>query len=199
MFRVVPGCASLCPIGASEGLEPAAHTASKPQRPNPSDVEGIVTVKYEGWGSLCLACVGGLDARDRYVRVKNERFLVYLPHLQNAFRQQLYRLFKERRLCHPRPANGSCPRRLLPPGRMNTAARSNSRSGGRAPFALSPRQPRRQPSPPSRACLPTALRPLQPLVQTVRRGSSSCRGNGRGPRTPHTVFLPVPGAQTQAP
>ena len=29
------------------------------------------------------------------MRVKNEKFLVYLPHLQSAFRQHLYRLFKE--------------------------------------------------------------------------------------------------------
>jgi predicted RNA-binding Zn-ribbon protein involved in translation (DUF1610 family) len=43
----------------------------------------------------CLVPGAGLGARGQYVRVKNERFLVYLPHLQSAFRQHLYRLFQE--------------------------------------------------------------------------------------------------------
>jgi hypothetical protein len=38
----------------------------------------------------------GLHARGQYVRVKNERFLLYLPHLQSAFRQHLYRLLKQK-------------------------------------------------------------------------------------------------------
>lgn len=43
----------------------------------------------------CLVPGAGLDAHGNYVRVKNERFLVYLPHLQSAFREHLYRLLKE--------------------------------------------------------------------------------------------------------
>jgi hypothetical protein len=42
----------------------------------------------------CLVPGAGLGAEGQYVRVKNERFLVYLPHLQSAFRQQFYRLFQ---------------------------------------------------------------------------------------------------------
>ncbi|MGH9726043.1 MAG: IS91 family transposase, partial [Candidatus Acidiferrales bacterium] len=37
----------------------------------------------------------GLDARGRFVRVKNPEFLVHLPNLQRAYRQHLYRLLKE--------------------------------------------------------------------------------------------------------
>jgi hypothetical protein len=43
----------------------------------------------------CLVPGAGLNARGQFVRVKNQEFLVYLPHLQNAFRQHLYRLLKE--------------------------------------------------------------------------------------------------------
>jgi hypothetical protein len=43
----------------------------------------------------CLVPGAGLDAKGRPVRVKNPSFLVYLPHLQAAFRQHLYRLLKE--------------------------------------------------------------------------------------------------------
>lgn len=43
----------------------------------------------------CLVPGAGLDARGKLVRVTNPEFLVYLPHLQAAFRQHLYRLFKE--------------------------------------------------------------------------------------------------------
>lgn len=43
----------------------------------------------------CLVPGAGLNAHGQYVRVKNERFLVYLPHLQSAFREHLYRLLKE--------------------------------------------------------------------------------------------------------
>ena len=42
----------------------------------------------------CLVPGAGLDERGRWVRVKNPDFLVYLPHLQSAFRQHLYRLFQ---------------------------------------------------------------------------------------------------------
>jgi hypothetical protein len=43
----------------------------------------------------CLVPGAGLDAHGSYVQVKNHEFLVYLPHLQAAFRQHLHRLFKE--------------------------------------------------------------------------------------------------------
>jgi len=43
----------------------------------------------------CLVPGAGLDAQGRPVRVKSPKFLVYLPHLQNAFRQHLYHLLKE--------------------------------------------------------------------------------------------------------
>jgi hypothetical protein len=43
----------------------------------------------------CLVPGAGLNARGQFARVKNESFLVYLPHLQSAFRQHLYRLLKE--------------------------------------------------------------------------------------------------------
>jgi len=43
----------------------------------------------------CLVPGAGLDSNGNYVRVKNHDFLLYLPHLQSAFRQHLYRLFKE--------------------------------------------------------------------------------------------------------
>lgn len=43
----------------------------------------------------CLVPGAGLDAEGNYVRVKNDKFLVYLDHLQAAFRQHLYQLFKE--------------------------------------------------------------------------------------------------------
>jgi hypothetical protein len=43
----------------------------------------------------CLVPGAGLNAKGKFVRVKNPEFLVYLPHLQNAFRQHLYQLLKE--------------------------------------------------------------------------------------------------------
>lgn len=43
----------------------------------------------------CLVPGAGLDAQGRPRRVKSPKFLVYLPHLQAAFRQHLYRLLKE--------------------------------------------------------------------------------------------------------
>jgi hypothetical protein len=43
----------------------------------------------------CLVPGAGLNAKGQFVRVKNHQFLVFLPHLQNAFRQHLYQLFKE--------------------------------------------------------------------------------------------------------
>jgi hypothetical protein len=43
----------------------------------------------------CLVPGAGLNAKGEYVRVQTEKFLVYLPHLQCAFRQHFYRLFKE--------------------------------------------------------------------------------------------------------
>jgi len=43
----------------------------------------------------CLVPGAGLKATGDYVRVRSDKFLVYLPHLQCAFRQHFYRLFKE--------------------------------------------------------------------------------------------------------
>jgi hypothetical protein len=43
----------------------------------------------------CLVPGAGLNATGDFVRVKSDTFLVYLPHLQGAFRQHFYRLFKE--------------------------------------------------------------------------------------------------------
>jgi len=43
----------------------------------------------------CLVPGAGLNEQGRFVRVKKPDYLVYLPHLQAAFRQHLYRLFKE--------------------------------------------------------------------------------------------------------
>ena len=42
----------------------------------------------------CLVPGAGLDERGRLVRVKKSKFLVYLPHLQSAFRQHLRQLFQ---------------------------------------------------------------------------------------------------------
>lgn len=42
----------------------------------------------------CLVPGAGLNARGKFVRVKNPQFLLYLPHLQAAFRQRLYQLLK---------------------------------------------------------------------------------------------------------
>ena len=42
----------------------------------------------------CLVPGVGLDARGRLVRGKDPEFLVYLPHLQSAFRQHFHRLLK---------------------------------------------------------------------------------------------------------
>ena len=43
----------------------------------------------------CLVPGAGLDATGEYVRVRSDKFLVYLPHLQCAFRQHFYQLFKD--------------------------------------------------------------------------------------------------------
>jgi hypothetical protein len=45
----------------------------------------------------CLVPGAGLDANGRFVRVKKASRLVHLPHLQAAFRQHCYRLFKAKR------------------------------------------------------------------------------------------------------
>ncbi len=42
----------------------------------------------------CLVPGAGLNLNGRWVRVKKPEFLVFLPHLQSAFRQHLYRLFQ---------------------------------------------------------------------------------------------------------
>lgn len=43
----------------------------------------------------CLVPGAGLDHQGKFVRVKNPKFLLYLPHLQSAFRQHFYQLFKK--------------------------------------------------------------------------------------------------------
>ena len=43
----------------------------------------------------CLVPGAGLQATGDYVQVKSDNFLIYLPHLQAAFRQHFYRLFQE--------------------------------------------------------------------------------------------------------
>lgn len=42
----------------------------------------------------CLVPGAGLDEQGKFVSVKDPEFLVYLPHLQNAFRQHFYQLLK---------------------------------------------------------------------------------------------------------
>ena len=42
----------------------------------------------------CLVPGAGFDDQGQYVRVSQPQFLVYLPHLQSAFRQHFYQLFK---------------------------------------------------------------------------------------------------------
>ena len=43
----------------------------------------------------CLVPGAGLNQQGRFVKVKNPNYLLYLPHLQAAFRQRMYRLLKE--------------------------------------------------------------------------------------------------------
>ena len=43
----------------------------------------------------CLVPGAGLNPHHQFVRVKKPQFLLYLPHLQAAFRQHLYRLLKD--------------------------------------------------------------------------------------------------------
>lgn len=43
----------------------------------------------------CLVPGAGLNEQGKFVRVKNPDFLLYLPHLQGAFRQHFHQLLKE--------------------------------------------------------------------------------------------------------
>jgi hypothetical protein len=43
----------------------------------------------------CLVPGAGLDEHNQFVTVRKPDFLLYLPHLQTAFRQHLYELFKQ--------------------------------------------------------------------------------------------------------
>ena len=43
----------------------------------------------------CLVPGAGLNQQGQFVKVKNPNYLLYLPHLQAAFRQHMYRLLKE--------------------------------------------------------------------------------------------------------
>jgi hypothetical protein len=66
-----------------------------------ADVNGFTAVLHT-WNQQmgfhphihCLVPGAGLDERGRLVRVKKPDFLVYLPHLQSAFRQHLRQLFQ---------------------------------------------------------------------------------------------------------
>jgi Putative transposase/Transposase zinc-binding domain len=67
-----------------------------------AQVNGFVAVLHTWTQKLefhphlhCLVPGAGLNERNQLVRVKNPQFLLYLPHLQAAFRQHLYRLLKE--------------------------------------------------------------------------------------------------------
>ena len=46
----------------------------------------------------CLVPGAGLNQQGQFVKVKNPNYLLYLPHLQAAFRQRMYRLLKEHAL-----------------------------------------------------------------------------------------------------
>jgi hypothetical protein len=43
----------------------------------------------------CLVPGAGLNQQGQFVKVKKPNYLLYLPHLQAAFRQRMYRLWKE--------------------------------------------------------------------------------------------------------
>jgi hypothetical protein len=43
----------------------------------------------------CLVPGAGLNQQGQFVKAKNPNYLLYLPHLQAAFRQRMYRLLKE--------------------------------------------------------------------------------------------------------
>ena len=67
-----------------------------------ASVNGFVAVLHTWTQKLefhphlhCLVPGAGLNSRNQFVRVKKPHFLVYLPHLQAAFRQHLYRLLKD--------------------------------------------------------------------------------------------------------
>ena len=68
-----------------------------------AQVNGFVAVLHTWTQKLefhphlhCLVPGAGLNQHRRFVRVKKQDFLLYLPHLQAAFRQHLYRLLKEK-------------------------------------------------------------------------------------------------------
>jgi len=67
-----------------------------------AQVNGFVAVLHTWTQKLefhphihCLVPGAGLNERNQFVRVKKQDFLLYLPHLQAAFRQHLYRLLKD--------------------------------------------------------------------------------------------------------
>jgi len=67
-----------------------------------ADVNGFTAVLHT-WNQRlefhphihCLVPGAGLDEQGKFVSVKNPKFLLFLPHLQSAFRQHFYRLLKE--------------------------------------------------------------------------------------------------------
>jgi hypothetical protein len=67
-----------------------------------AEINGFVAVLHTWTQRLefhphihCLVPGAGLNGENQFVRVKKPQFLLHLPHLQAAFRQQLYRLLKE--------------------------------------------------------------------------------------------------------
>jgi len=67
-----------------------------------AQVHGFVAVLHTWTQKLefhphihCLVPGAGLNQRNQFVRVKKQNYLVYLPNLQAAFRQHLYRWLKQ--------------------------------------------------------------------------------------------------------
>lgn len=67
-----------------------------------ADINGFVAVLHTWTQKLdfhphihCLVPGAGLNQPGQFVRVRKPQFLLHLPHLQAAFRQHLYRLFKQ--------------------------------------------------------------------------------------------------------
>jgi hypothetical protein len=86
-------------FAAASGALSEKLTADKGLR---AHVNGFVAVLHTWTQKLefhphihCLVPGAGLNELNQFVRVKKPQFLLYLPHLQAAFRQHLYRLLKE--------------------------------------------------------------------------------------------------------
>ena len=86
-------------FAAASGALNEKLTADKALR---AAINGFVAVLHTWTQKLefhphihCLVPGAGLNERNQFVRVKKQDFLLYLPHLQAAFRQHLYRLLKD--------------------------------------------------------------------------------------------------------